>query len=65
MSLRRLNRRLSRTQDELCRVLLETDEILEAKESEVREIRDHCKDKIEKHKSEASRLREDREHKEV
>ena len=44
---------------------METDEILEAKESEVREIRDHCKDKIEKHKSEASRLREDREHREV
>ena len=44
---------------------METDEILEAKESEVREIRDHCKDKIEKQKSEASRLREDREHKEV
>ena len=44
---------------------METDEILEAKESEVREIRDHGKDKIEKHKSEVSRLREDREHKEV
>ena len=44
---------------------METDEILDAKESEVREIRDHCKDKIEKHKSEVSRLREDREHKKV
>ena len=28
-------------------------------------IRDHCKVKIEKHKSEVSRLREDREHKKV
>ena len=52
-------------QDELCRVQLETDKVLDAKESEVREIRDHCKDKIAKHKSEASRLREDREHKDV
>ena len=38
MSRRRRNRRLLRTQDELCRVQLETDEILEAKESEVREL---------------------------
>ena len=64
-SRRRRNRRLLSTQDELCLVQLETDKVLDAKESGVREIRDYCKDKIAKHKSEASRLREDREHKEV
>ena len=55
-SRRRWNRRLLRTQDEPCRVRMETDEILEAKESEDREIRDHCKDKIEKHKSELEKI---------
>ena len=47
------------TRNELCRVRLEADERLEAKNSEIRDIRARCKDKIQKHQSVVQQLKED------
>ena len=52
-------RQLRETRNELCRVRLEADERLEAKNSEIRDIRARCKDKIQKHQSVVQQLKED------
>ena len=54
-------RQLRKTRDELCRVRLEADDRLEAKDSEIRDIRARCKDKIEKHQSVVQQLNEGQE----
>ena len=58
-------RQLRETRDELCRVRLEADDRLEAKDSEIRDIRARCEDKIEKHQSVVQQLQEDKKDKEA
>ena len=58
-------RQLRKTRDELCRVRLEADDRLGAKDSEIRDIRARCEDKIEKHQSVVQQLQEDKKDKEA